>query len=652
MSAIETPSRPVPTLVVPPGKIVDFIDGSFRNDTPEEYVRQETLKSLVREYRYPKTDIVVEWPLQIGSRKVRADIAIFQPAIDPADRSQQNVSMIVECKKPGTSTTDRTDGVKQLQSYMAACPNVEFGLWTNGPTGGQEAFHVLVADDGKRTTEPVPDLPRYGQKEEIDRPTFEQLRPAASASLLFAFRRAHDYIAGNQGIHKEGAFWELLKLIFCKIEDERNSDSGLQFYATPGERSTSLGQGNVKKRLDGLFSRVRDDYPQIFAKSDSIDLQPATLAYIVSQLQMYYLLESDIDVKGKAYEEIVGSNLRGDRGEFFTPRNVVQMMVQMVNPLETQLVLDPACGTGGFLIAAMNHVVDGIKEQVLSSGRRPETREQAIRDRVQKFLRDGLVGMDFNPELVKATKMNMVMNNDGSGGLFQANSLANPHTWSEELRRRDLVGNVDVVLTNPPFGSKIPIDEPAILDQYDLGKQWAYNEAADEWTKKTETTSRPPEILFIERCVQLVKPGTGVVAMVLPDGILGNPGLGFVRQWLLENTVIMASVDMHPDTFQPGTSVQTSVLVVRRKSEEEKRYMPDYEAFFAICDHIGHDKRGNTIYVRDEDGYEVVAEIEDAVAVDADHLVDESFTTQSRVVDDNTLQIADAYRQWLSGRTQ
>lgn len=547
MPAIATPTQPAAISAVPPGKIVDFIDGTFRNDTAEEYVRQETLKSVVREYKYPKGDIVVEWPLQIGSRRVRADIAIFPPQTDPADRSQQNVFLLIECKKPGTSTTDRTEGVKQLRSYMAACPNVEFGLWTNGPTGGQEAFHVIVAEDGKRTTETVPDVPRYGQGEEIDRPTFEQLRPAASASLLFAFRRAHDYIAGNQGIHKEGAFWELLKLIFCKIEDERNSDSGLEFYATPGERSTSLGQGNVKKRVDKLFARVKGNYPQIFARGDSLELQPATLAYIVNQLQMYSLLESDIDVKGKAYEQVVGSNLRGDRGEFFTPRNVVQMMVRMINPTEKQLVLDPACGTGGFLIAAMNHVADGIKEHVLSSGRRPETREQAIRDRVQKFLRDGLVGMDFNPELVKATKMNMVMNNDGSGGLFQANSLDNPHTWSGELRRRNLVGNVDVVLTNPPFGSKIPIDNPSILEQYDLGRQWSYDEESDVWTKKTETTSRPPEILFIERCVQLLKPGTGVVGMVLPDGILGNPGLGFVRQWLLENTVILASVDMHPD---------------------------------------------------------------------------------------------------------
>jgi type I restriction enzyme M protein len=646
MTAVEATSI---VSVVPPGKIVDFINGAFRNDTPEEYVRQETLKSLVREYKYPKSDVAVEWPMRIGSKNVRADIAIFPPATAPGDRSQQNVMLLVECKKPGTSVSDRTDGVKQLHSYMAACPNVEVGLWTNGPSGGQEAFRVVAGENSKRISESIPDIPRFGQAEEVDRPTHEDLRPAASASLLFAFRRSHDYIAGNQGVHKEGAFWELLKLIFCKIDDERNSDDGLEFYATPGERSTSLGQGNVKKRLVKLFDRVKADYPQIFAKSEDIELQPATLAYIVSQLQMYSLLSSDVDVKGAAYEEIVGSNLRGDRGEFFTPRNIVRMMVRMTDPAENHLVIDPACGTGGFLIDAMNYVVDNIKEHVLKSGRRPEDREQAIRDRVQKFLRSSLVGLDFNPELVKATKMNMVMNNDGSGGLYQANSLANPHTWSSELRKRDLIGSVDRVLTNPPFGAKIPIDDPAILEQYDLGHQWSYNEDEDTWEKKPETTSRPPEILFIERCVQLLKPGTGIAAMVLPDGILGTPGLGFVRQWLFANTVILASVDLHADTFQPGTSVQTSVLVVRRKSENELRLMPDYSVFMAICDHVGHDKRGNTVYLRDDEGYEVTAEVEDAVAVQADRLNEESFKTHARVVDDNTLQIANSFREWLTG---
>jgi type I restriction enzyme M protein len=524
-------------------------------------------------------------------------------------------------------------------------------MWTNGT---DLSTYRMTTENGKRQSHEIPDIPHFGDVSEADRPEFGQLRPAASDSLLFAFRRSHDYISGNQGMQKPEAFWELLKLIFCKIHDERESVRP-EFYATPIERTSAAGMLRVKKRIGGLFEAVKKSYPQIFKSTEEIELNPNILAYIVTQLQMYSLLSSDVDVKGKAYEEVVGSNLRGDRGEFFTPRNVCEMMVRMVNPTERDLILDPACGTGGFLISAMNHVVDQIKQEVIGSGRSAQAKDESIRDRVQRFLRQNLVGLDFNPNLVRATKMNMVMNNDGSGGLFQANSLAPVATWADELRKVDLMGKVDVILTNPPFGSKIPIDDPSMLSQYDLGHTWSYLQDGDVWVRGAETTSRPPEILFIERCVNLLKPGTGVAAMVLPDGILGSPGLGFVRQWLLDNTTILASVDLHPDTFQPGTSVQTSVLIVRRKSEEQRRTelasgkLFDYEVFMAICDHIGHDKRGNAIYVRDADGFEVVADVADAVTADTlDGALPEYHQARERVLDDNTRDIAAAFQTWLS----
>lgn len=248
-----------------------------------------------------------------------------------------------------------------------------------------------------------------------------------------------------------------------------------------------------------------------------------------------------------------------------------------------------------------------------------------------------------------------MLNNDGSGGLFQANSLDNPTRWAEELRARNIIGTVDVILTNPPFGSKIPIDDPAILEQFDLGHQWDYIEQNDQWVRAADKTSaRPPEILFIERCVQLLKPGTGRAAMVLPDGILGSPGLGFVRQWILDHTTILASIDLHPDTFQPGTSVQTSVLVVQRKSEQQRREeiaagrIREYSIFMAVCDHIGHDKRGNAVYMRDDQGYEIVRETEDAVTTASDGDDDEqTHLAKERVLDDNTQEIAKEFLSWL-----
>ncbi|WP_202596419.1 HsdM family class I SAM-dependent methyltransferase [Mesorhizobium loti] len=413
----------------------------------------------------------------------------------------------------------------------------------------------------------------------------------------------------------------------------------------------------VKKRISSLFAEVKSQYSTIFKSNEEVDLNPEVLAYIVSQLQMYSLLESDIDVKGRAYEEIVGSNLRGDRGEFFTPRNICQMAVAMLDPGEKQLIMDPACGTGGFLITAMNHVIEKIRHaEIAKWGGNIERAEAATPARVKSFAEKFIVGTDLNPNLVKASKMNMVMNNDGAGGLYQANALQSPARWEEALRARNLMGCVDILFTNPPFGSKIPIDDPAILESYDLGHSWAYDEKADKWTMRDEVQkSQPPEILFIERCVRLLKPGTGRCAIVLPDGILGSPGLGYVREWILKNTRVLSSIDLHPDTFQPHVSIQTSVLVLQRKTpedmavEEAAGRFNNYRVFMAVADHIGHDKRGNITYVRDSAGNEIVEEIEEQTKEYEDGKpIYRRQRAQKKVIDDNTLQIAQAFRLWLS----
>ena len=514
---IRQPEAPSPFsgpagVIVPQGRILDYIDGvTQRKESPEEYVRQEIAKSLVREYGYEKAEIAVEFVLRLGSRRPRADLVVFDPG-DPHEQDRARV--IIECKSQKIKATGRKDGVGQLQSYMAACPNVVYGMWTNSI---ERFCYRRLETSGKVAFEEIPDIPGKGRTEdEVERPRFDQLKAASSDTLLFGLRRCHNYIAGNQGLQKPEAFWELLKIIFCKIHDERSSDE-VEFYATSKERHGLNGRLKVKKRLSDLFSEVKSEYSTIFRGNEEIDLNPEVLAYIVSQLQTYSLLESDIDVKGRAYEEIVGSNLRGDRGEFFTPRNVCRMAVSMLDPGERQTILDPACGTGGFLITAMNHVVEKIRSAEVSKWGDVERAERASRERIQRFAQRSVIGMDLNPNLVKASKMNMVMNNDGAGGLFQANSLKAPATWEEELRSRRFMGEVDLLFTNPPFGSKIPIDEPSILEVYDLGHVWAYDAEADTWTRtKKIHKKQPPEILFIERCIRFLKPGTGRCAEVAP----------------------------------------------------------------------------------------------------------------------------------------
>lgn len=637
-------------VIVQQGKILDYVDGlTQRKETPEEYVRQEIAKSLVREYGYGKHQVAVEFGLRLGSRRPRADLVIFD---EDEKHAQDRARIIVECKSQKTKANARKHGVEQLQSYMSVCPNVLYGMWTNGI---ERFCYRRVDSDGHVEFEEIPDLPSHGKTEDdVERPRFDQLKAASSDALLFAFRRCHNYIAGNQGLQKPEAFWELLKTIFCKIHDERLSEE-VEFYATSKERHGLNGRLKAKKRLDGLFAQVKAEYPTIFRENEVIELNPGVLAYIVSQIQMYSLLESDIDVKGRAYEEIVGSNLRGDRGEFFTPRNICQMAVTMLDPSEGDLILDPACGTAGFLITAMNHVIEKIKNVEINRWGDVERAEIAVRDRVHRFAKKYIVGMDLNPNLVKASKMNMVMNNDGTGGLFQANSLKAPVTWDDGLRARKLMGTVDLLFTNPPFGSQIPIDDPAILEAYELGHVWRYRKEPDTWemTKRVQA-KQPPEILFIERCVRFLRPGTGRCAIVLPDGILGSPGLGYVREWILRNTRVLASIDLHPDTFQPHVSVQTSVLILERKTEEEIRLeaatgqFNDYEVYLSVADHIGHDKRGNVTYVRDEKGNEIVEETEEVVKEYADgRPAYRRQRIRRKVVDDNTLQIAQAFRSWL-----
>jgi type I restriction enzyme M protein len=659
-------------VVIPEGKICDYIDNKFRNDTPEEYVRQNIEKRLVNEHKYPRDRIAVEHMLNLGSGKPRADIVIF--AEQAPDRGQAHIEIIVECKKETVLPTARKDGVGQLQSYMSACPNCEWGMWTNGKY--KEFFRKIVSADGRITYEEFNDIPSVGGTlEDIDRPKRHTLKSAVEDNLLFVFRTCHNHIYVTDGMQKQPAFFELLKVIFCKIEDERDIGKPLEFYAASGERSNPDGQLTVQKRIAAIFARVKRKHNRIFASNDEIKLKPRSLAYIVSELQKYTLLNTHVDIKGKAYEELVGANLRGDRGEFFTPRNVMHMAVEMLQPTADDRVLDPSCGTGGFLVIAMNAVIQQLEHNLVAEWGRPkpdwtDDEKRIFQQRIAEIAASNFFGFDLNPDLVKATKMNMVMNNDGSGNILQTDSLLPPHAWEASFRERlaaalgvkdaDIrnAGSIrffDMILTNPPFGSKIPIKDSHILEQFDLGHIWERDKTdRNRWTLTTRLQgSVPPEQLFVERCLQLLKPG-GRIGIVLPDSILSSPGLGYIRQWLIEKTQILASVDLNEDTFQPRNGTFTSVLFLRKKTDEElaqqgmTHEMRDYPIFMAIVDRVGHDKRGNPLFKRDAQGNEILApEIE---VVELGGTADGTRTAQaaakSKVLDDQTVLVPPAFETW------
>jgi len=657
---IHAPSVEITVGTIPDSKVIDFLTGQPVNDTAEEYVRQNIEKALVRQYQYNPAICLPEFPIKVGSGKPkRVDIAVFRSPQESL--IQEHAFLLVETKRAGANPTAKKDGIEQLKSYMSACLNAKYGLWTNG-----EDRFVIAKRIEPNDFEPIVDIPIFGQsEEEAQRPKRKDLMPATADNLLFAFRRCHNYIAGTEGMQKQEAFWELLKLIFCKIEDERSGV--LQFYVTPAELSNTFAAGAAKTRIQQILeTRVIGKYPKIFVGADSeINLKPNVVAYVVSQLQRFSLLASAVDVKGIAYEEVVGSNLRGDRGEFFTPRNACRMAVTMLDPQPSERLIDPACGTGGFLITAMNHALETLDEAERSQWSDPAKpndfeRHELFRKHTEYFAQN-VAGLDLNPALVRAAKMNMVMNNDGEGGLFQANSLANPHTWSEEASERIQLGSVNVLFTNPPFGANIVIDEEAILEQYDLAARWDSQEDGS-WKMRTDARgekvlqrSQPPEILFIERCVQLLVEGSGRMAMVIPNGILNNPALGYVRQWMLRNTQIIAVVDMDRDLFQPKNDTQTSMVLMRRLSRDERdlaaRGKLDYPVFMAVTHRIGHDKRGKTIYRRTETGEDLlVLRTEETVVTDIKTGEERIVKTQvkDKVIDDELPEVATAFRVWLA----
>ena len=446
--------------VIPPGKIKCFITGKLRKDTAEERVRQDVARSLVEEYGYDKSDIDIEFSIKMGRAKKRADIVIFS---ENEEHTQENIYLIVEVKTEDVKPSDRKEGAEQLESYIAASLNSAFALWV----GNERLAFKVVEEKGKRVLTQIPDVPKRGEST-IPKPIRGTLVPAVN--LKQVFKRVHNYIYANQGFQKDKAFEELQKLIFIKVYDEQYTPT-LHFYILPGEDISE-----VRRRLTKVFKKVQERYKYIFKGNEVIELNDTVLSYVVSELQRFSLVDTATDVKGEAYEEIVGPNLRGDRGEFFTARNVCSMVVEMLFSAfnEERLtspggmkILDPAVGTGGFLIAG----IQKIKQLFLKRG----VKYDQLRDLVRDVANTNFFGVDFNPFLVKVAQMNMVMHGDGSSNIVNANSLEAASNWNDEAKKKVHFGDFDIVVTNPPFGTKAVIDNREILARFEpMASFWGW----------------------------------------------------------------------------------------------------------------------------------------------------------------------------------
>lgn len=649
--------------IIPEGYVPDYIsDDKNVKETPKELVRQRIARALLHEYLISGDDMAADFAVTIGGKRKKLDIAIFH---HDQNHLSENLSRIVVCRpepKIGRNVFrlrdyDQADNdLEELKVLMEGIESCEYGLWTNG----LEFFYLKK--NTKRFAvefEPIADWP-LSEESRGTQEVFShaKTRRAEGEMLSITFRRCHNFIHGNEGMPKDAAFWQFLYLIFCKMHDEKSPRDKRRFWSGPKEQFDEDGRKVIRQRIMPLFEEVKERYgTTIFRGNEEITLSDRALAFMVSELARYELSRTDVDVKGSAYQEIVGNNLRGDRGQYFTPRGVIRLTVEMLDPKEHERVLDPACGTGGFLVETLGYMLRKFRERRKIAVGDASTQEfNDLNEELREFGENQLFGADFDPFLIRATQMNMVMAGDAKGHLYHINSLEFPGGYLEGLdsAKKDIaMGSMDIVMTNPPFGSDIPITDEKILAPYELAKNWEKTEDGNYRRTGTTKGSVAPEILFVERCIKWLKPG-GRAGIVLPDGILGNPAAEYIRWWILHHTWVLASVDLPVEAFihEANVNILTSVLIVKRKTDEEMRSevmggKQDYPVFMAVAEKVGIDRRGNKLYKRTPDGEEIIQVVDETERIRiGDRVIERRFKRRDKIDDNDLPEIVKAYREF------
>ena len=384
-------------------------------------------------------------------------------------------------------------------------------------------------------------------------------------------RLCHNSIRNIEGYDPAASFDEMSKIVFIKMFDERRVDiekkqNEYLFAIYPNETPEE-----VVARIRDLYEKSQENYQEIFKEAEReyptllrINLKDRTVFEVIKKLQKYSLLKTEVEIKGSTYETFLKGSFRGVLGQFFTPREVVEFMVHFVEPKRTHLILDPACGSGGFLVETMKAVWKQIDE-LYKKG----VLENPVEEK-QKFATQNLFGLDLNARMSWVSKMNMVMHGNGHGRIHHHDALVD----SEKVRDRGIKPeSFNVILTNPPFGSKVP--DQKILVNYELGMG-----------RKRQLT----EVLFLERCLELLKP-KGMLGMVVPDGLLSNVSLQYVRNFLDEQAIWKAVISLPLETFMPyGSGVKASLVFLQKKDAEGQ--LRQGEVFMANAQNIGYDATG------------------------------------------------------------
>jgi type I restriction enzyme M protein len=652
--------------VLAEGMVLDYLTQKPLKDSPKERVRQEVIRALFHEYQISLQDMEADFNIPVeGRKRKKVELAIFEPR---EVHSLETLRRVVVCRptpKVGRKMviklrdhSQAKEDLEELKEIMSAIDGCIWGLWTNGI---EQFFIKKTKTRFEDRFEPQGDWPLGDESAgtpDVHSNTY--LRKASEETLRSAFRRCHNFIHGNEGMPKDAAFWQFLYLIFSKMYDERQNKNGSrQFFAYPSEPFEEQGRVQIRRRIDRLFEQVkkefgRDAHRSLFNGNEEITLSNRALAFMVAELAKYDLTRTEVDAKGAAYQEIVGTNLRGDRGQYFTPRRAIKLMVQILDPMPDERVLDPACGTGGFLVATIDHQLKRLKQEAGRVNDNGTTDE--IRSRLANYTSKYIYGADFDPFLVRASTMNLMMAANVEGNIFHMDSLAFPNSHlpgNESAKKKIKPGSIDVLMTNPPFGSEIPITDPVLLGGFDLAQKVRRGEDGSFIPESGHVSSVSPEVLFIEKSIRWLREG-GRMGIVLPNGILGNPGDEHIRRWILRQCFVLAVVEVPVEAFivEANVGILTSLVFLKKKTQnqinaEDLGKKTEYPVFMAVAEKAGVDRRGNQLFKRNPDGTEILHEVEVVESRRFGNRLEKRILKRKEpILDDDFPVIAEAYKEF------
>lgn len=555
---------------------------------PEEQVEAEAFLKLVLVYNYPVQRIKLFEKVKMGSSTKEADIIVYE------DDLFASPSIIVECKKQDVSEAEFLQAIEQAASYAYALSGTVKYIWT---TSGIKDVYLQI-DKERQTRIQIPNIPILGKpipkytfvkggrsnNEDAGDDTIKQqffdLEQVSESELTNRFKKAHQSLWAGGELNPSDAFDELDKLIFCKIWDERKprkKGEPYDFQIIDIEKPRNATQKDIDaieqqitndlaKRIFALYEEGRNRDKEVF--KDNIRLTPQRIRTVVSYLQGANLSKTDLDSKGKAFETFMGSYFRGDFGQYFTPRKIVQFIVDVLPIDNNSKVLDTSCGSGGFLLYAL----DKVRQQA------EDYYDVGTIDHYNHwhdFASKKLFGIEINEQIARTAKMNMIIHDDGHTNVISSDGLLRDDVIMAKTGNRGFeYGTFDVIITNPPFGSTVKQTEKAYLHQYSFGnKDVDWLDTKNSGVKQRDSQST--EVLFIEQDWNFLKEG-GYLAIVIPDGILTNSSLQYVRDSIEEWFRIVAVVSLPQDAFKAnGAGVKSSVLFLRKWKREQYQKIKD-----------------------------------------------------------------------------